>query len=192
MLAKREKRSPTIDCTMQDPLSATQSWLETAVIGLNLCPFAKAEHVHGRIHYCVSEATQAQALLGDLERALMHLHAADPAQVETTLLIHPKVLHDFLDYNDFLAQADALVQTLGLEGELQIASFHPQFQFAGSGVDDISNYSNRSPYPTLHILREASVERAVAAFPDAEMIYARNIATLAALGHAGWGKLWAK
>jgi uncharacterized protein len=172
-------------------IADTQRWLERAVIGLNLCPFAKAEHVHGRIRYSLSDALDTQALLDDMRSELLALQAADPAQCETTLLVHPMVLQDFLDYNDFLGEADALLQELELDGVLQIASFHPQYQFGGTSVDDIENYTNRAPYPTLHILREASVERAVQSFPDAEMIYERNIATLKKLGLAGWKKMLA-
>jgi uncharacterized protein len=172
-------------------IANTQRWLERAVIGLNLCPFAKTEHVHGRIRYCVSDATDTETLLADLRRELLALQAADPAQCETTLLMHPQMLQDFLDYNDFLGEADALLEDLELDGVLQIASFHPHYQFGGTEAGDIENFTNRSPYPTLHILREASVERAVASFPDAEMIYERNIATLKKLGLAGWAKMWA-
>ena len=167
----------------------TQAWLERAVIGLNLCPFAKAEHVHGRIRYVVSDAGKRKALREVLKRELLTLNDADPAQVETTLLIHPRVLHNFYDYNDFLDEADALIDELGLSGVLQIASFHPDYQFAGTQADAIENYSNRSPYPMLHILREASVERAVESFPDAAQIFERNIATLRQLGHTGWAHL---
>ena len=174
---------------MNDPLVATQQWLEKAVIGLNLCPFAKAEHVHGRIRYCVSAARNADVLYEDLQRELLHLQAADPAQVETTLLIAPHTLQDFLHYNDFLDQVDELLEDLELDGVLQVASFHPQYQFAGTEADDITNFSNRSPYPLLHILRETSVEKAVAAFPDAEGIFERNMETLRKLGHPGWVKL---
>ncbi len=172
-----------------EAIAATQHWLERAVIGLNLCPFAKAEHVHGRIRYVHSEARKRKALRQDLARELLALQAADPAKVETTLLIHPHVLHHFLDYNDFLAEADALVEELGLVGELQIASFHPDYQFAGTDPDAIENYSNRSPYPMLHILREASVQRAVASTPDAADIYQRNIDTLRRLGPQGWARV---
>jgi uncharacterized protein len=179
---------------MDEPevIATTQHWLEKAVIGLNLCPFAKAEHVHGRIRYVVSSASKRKALRQDLQRELLALQAADPVQVETTLLIHPQILQDFLDYNDFLGQADELIAQLGLEGELQIASFHPQYQFEGSEEGDIDNYSNRSPYPMLHILREESVARAVQSFPEAAQIYERNIQTLRSLGHAGWQRLMAR
>jgi uncharacterized protein len=171
---------------LNDIITSTQRWLERAVIGLNLCPFAKAEHVHGRIRYRVSDAHTTDALAQHLEEEIIYLLAADPAKTETTLLIHPQVLGDFLDYNDFLAEADAVLERADLDVQLQIASFHPHYQFAGTATDDIDNYTNRSPYPMLHLLREDSVERAVAAFPDAAQIYERNIATLRALGLAGW------
>ena len=172
-----------------DVIASTQRWLERAVIGLNLCPFAKAEHVNGRIRYAVSPALTWQELLDDLGRELLYLHAADPAQCETTLLMHPDVLADFMEFNDFLDRADALLDDFGLAGELQIASFHPHYQFADAPPDDITNYSNRAPWPTLHLLREASVERAVEAFPDAADIYGRNMETLRRIGVEGWQKL---
>lgn len=171
-------------------IATTRDWLEKAVIGLNLCPFAKAVHTKGQVRYVVSGAVEPEALLQELQRELQHLAEVDPEQTDTTLLIHPQVLHDFLDFNDFLASADALLAEMGLEGELQVASFHPQFQFAGTEPGDISNYTNRSPYPTLHLLREASIDRAVEAFPDAEAIYERNIETLEQLGHEGWDALF--
>jgi hypothetical protein len=171
-------------------VAATRRWLERAVIGLDLCPFARPVHLQERIRYRVSAARDADALLQDLSEELLALQAADPAQCETTLLIHPQVMGDFLDYNDFLEVADAAIEALGLEGELQVASFHPRYQFAGTGEDDIDNYSNRSPYPTLHLLRESSVERALDAHPDAGRIYEKNILTLRQLGHAGWRRLW--
>lgn len=171
--------------------AATREWLEKAVIGLNLCPFAKAVHTKGQVRWVVSEATTPEALLAELEDELQHLAAADPQATDTTLLIHPGVLQDFLDFNDFLGPADEVLERLGLDGTLQIASFHPQFQFAGTGPEDISNFSNRAPYPTLHLLREASIDRAVEAFPEAEAIYERNIETLERLGHAGWSALFA-
>ena len=171
-------------------IAATRDWLERAVIGLNLCPFAKAVHVRGQVRYVVSDATTQEELLADLLHELQALADADPDVVETTLLIHPHVLGDFLDYNDFLDIADAAVSELDLDGELQVASFHPDYQFADTVPDDIANFSNRAPYPTLHLLREASVDRAVAAFPEAGQIYDRNIETLRQLGHAGWTALW--
>lgn len=171
-------------------IARTQDWLEKAVIGLNLCPFAKAVHVKRQVRYVVSDATSEEMLLADLLHELEALYDADPEQLETTLIIHPHVLNDFLDYNEFLEVADAAVSELELDGEIQVASFHPDYQFADSGPQDIENFSNRSPYPTLHLLRETSVAKAVAAFPDAARIYQHNIETLRALGHAGWKKLW--
>jgi uncharacterized protein len=170
-------------------LTATQAWLERAVIGLNLCPFAKAVHVKHQIRYVVSCAATPQALRDDLEAELRHLHATAPAAVDTTLLIHPFVLTDFLDYNDFLDVADRMVAKLGLEGEIQVASFHPTYQFADAQPDDIANYTNRSPFPMLHLLREESIERAVEVFPDAATIFERNIETMEKLGHDGWRQL---
>jgi uncharacterized protein len=171
-------------------VAQTRNWLERAVIGLNLCPFAKAVHVKEQVRYAVSEAVTAEQLMQDLARELQFLADADPETCDTTLLIHPGTLRDFLDYNDFLAIADDVIGELGLEGVLQVASFHPDYQFEGTAADDITNYSNRSPYPTLHLLREDSIDRAVAAFPEAESIYETNIETLRRLGHAGWRALW--
>ncbi len=170
-------------------VAATRAWLEKAVIGLNLCPFAKTVHVANQIRYAVSNAQTTEALLADLSCELQTLAAADPAQVETTLLVHPRVLDDFLDYNDFLDIADAAVEELGLTGTIQVASFHPQYRFADTEPDAIENYSNRSPYPMLHLLREESVERAVATFPHAGHIPERNIETLRRIGHDGWRRL---
>jgi hypothetical protein len=165
---------------------ATRHWLEQVVIGLNLCPFAKAVHLKRQIRWVESEARDAEGLLADLVRELQFLAGADPEQIDTTLLIHPHVLNDFPDFNDFLDAADAAVEELGLEGVLQVASLHPHYQFDGTDRDDAGNLSNRSPYPTLHLLREASVDRAVAAFPEAATIYERNIETLRRLGRDGW------
>jgi uncharacterized protein len=167
-------------------IARTQQWLERAVIGLNLCPFAKAEHVHGRIRYAVTDATQSTDLLLELEREITFLLAQDPTKTETTLLIVPQMLADFLDYNDFLDEADSMLEFADPDAQLQIASFHPQYQFAGTRPDDIENFTNRSPYPMLHLLREDSVARAVEAFADAALIYERNIAALRQLGLAGW------
>jgi hypothetical protein len=170
----------------------TRHWLEHAVIGLNLCPFAKAVHVKEQIRWVESAAENPEQLLEDLVRELQLLAAADPAKMETTLLIHPRVLTDFLDYNDFLDVADAAVESLGLAGVLQVASFHPDYQFAGTSPDDAENLSNRSPHPTLHLLREDSIDAAVAAFPEAESIYERNIETLRRLGVEGWRRLMSR
>jgi hypothetical protein len=168
----------------------TRNWLVKAVIGLNLCPFAKAVHVKNQIRYVVSSASTPEALLEDLIRELNFLAEADPAQVDTTLLVHPEVLTDFLDYNDFLDVVDATIEELELDGVIQVASFHPDYQFADSEPDDIENHSNRSPYPTLHLLRESSLDAAVKAFPEAAQIYESNLKTLRTLGHEGWKKLW--
>ncbi len=176
----------------QDPIALTRRWLERAVIGLNLCPFAKAVHVKGQVRFVLSEATTPEVLLEELVTELAWLRDADPQTTDTTLLIHPLVLNDFLDYNDFLDAADAAIESLDLEGVLQVASFHPDYQFAGTAPDDIGNYSNRSPFPTLHLLREASVSRAVDTFPDADGIVDRNIATLEKLGHEAWRELLSK
>ncbi|MBO4119953.1 DUF1415 domain-containing protein [Cupriavidus gilardii] len=170
----------------QTILDATRHWLTRAVIGLNLCPFAKSVHVKEQIRYVVCEATDAEALLDALEAELKALAEADPARIDTTLLIVPRMLADFADYNDFLYLAERLLDSLGLSGVLQIASFHPQYQFAGTEADDIENYTNRAPYPILHLLREDSIERAVEAFPDAADIYERNEETMRRLGHEGW------
>jgi len=169
--------------------AATEQWLEKAVIGLNLCPFAKAVHVKKQVRYVVSEATSPEELLEDLIKELEFLAAEDAEVVDTTLLIHPLVLQDFEDYNEFLDVADAALEELKLDGELQVASFHPEYQFADTDKNDISNYTNRSPYPTLHLLREASIDRAVEAFPEAADIFEKNIETMEKLGHEGWDKL---
>jgi uncharacterized protein len=173
-------------------LTQTRVWLERAVIGLNLCPFAKAVHVKQQIRWVVSDASSTAALAQVLEHELALLRDADPAQIDTTLLIHPQVLHDFLDYNDFLDEADRLLQAMELDGVIQIASFHPQYQFAGTAADDVTNCTNRSPHPMLHLLREDSVARAVTATPDAAQIYERNMAALQQLGMAGWRALLEK
>jgi len=172
-----------------DYILDTKIWLERAVIGLNLCPFAKAVHVKNQIRYVVSEATSVETLIENLLLELNHLANASVEEIDTTLIIHPHVLSDFLDYNDFLEVADGAVEELGLTGEIQVASFHPQYQFADTEPEDITNYTNRAPYPTLHLLREASVERAVAAFPEAAEIFEKNMATLEKLGHSGWQAL---
>lgn len=170
-------------------IAATQKWLEKAVIGLNLCPFAKAVHVRQQIRYVVSDATTPEQLLEELMKELELLAEANPDKIDTTLIIHPQVLGDFEDYNEFLDVADAALEDMDLAGVLQVASFHPDYQFADTDRNDIENYTNRSPYPTLHLLREDSVERAVDAFPEAEAIFEKNIETMTALGHDGWDKL---
>lgn len=182
----------TPEPTAAQVIAATRQWLERAVIGLNLCPFAKPVHLRNQIRYAVSEARTEVALLADLRSELVTLRDADPEQIETTLLLHPRVLCDFGEFNQFLDAAEAVLTELDLVGEIQLASFHPDYQFAGTEPDDVTNCTNRSPFPTLHLLREASIARAVAAFPRPEEIYEANQATLRRLGHAGWRRLWVK
>jgi uncharacterized protein len=170
-------------------VAATRDWLEKLVIGLNLCPFAKAVHAKTQIRFVVSRARNSDALLEDLERELKLLVETDPERIDTTLLIHPEVLTDFLDYNDFLDICDSVIEELELDGIVQVASFHPQYQFADTEVDDVANFTNRSPYPTLHLLREDSVTRAVETFPDVDSIYQKNIMTLQRLGKEHMEKL---
>ncbi len=168
------------------PIAATRNWLQRAVIGLNLCPFAKAVFAKDQIRYVLSEARDVESLIADLLAELNHLHETPAEQTDTTLLIHPHVLQDFLDYNDFLDIAEAALTQLDLDGEIQIASFHPDYRFADCLDDAIENYTNRAPLPMLHLLRESSVERAAEAFPDADVIVERNKATLRRLGSEGW------
>jgi hypothetical protein len=175
---------------LDEIVAATRRWLERSVIGLKLCPFAESVYKSERIRYRVSEHRSAAGLLDDLRSELAFLNEQDAGACETTLLIHPWVLTDFIEFNDFLAVCERQIVDLGLEGELQIANFHPQYRFAGAQPEDIENYTNRSPYPTLHVLREASIERALASVPDPDVIYRRNILTLRMLGHEGWRKLW--
>jgi hypothetical protein len=167
----------------------TRRWVQRAVIGLNLCPFAKSVEVKEQVRYVISHAVRAKAMLVDLKRELQHLMDTDPAQLDTTLLIAPDGFADFLEFNELLVRADQLLVDLDLDGVLQIASLHPLYQFADTEPDDITNYTNRAPYPTLHLLREDSVDRAVAAFPNAETIYETNMQTMQRLGQAGWSAL---
>ena len=175
--------------TDQEVLDKTRLWLEKAVIGLNLCPFAKAVYVKNQVRLVVSHARHADDLLEELDRELDLLAATPAEEVDTTLLIHPTLFEDFLDFNDFLEIAEGVVNEHGLEGVIQLASFHPRFQFEGTEPDDIGNYTNRAPFAILHLLREDSVERAVEAFPEAEAIFEQNIEALEKLGHAGWKAL---
>lgn len=174
----------------QDIVTSVETWLERAVIGLNLCPFARAVHVRKQIRYTVSTATEPDQLVRALTEELAHLHGCDPQITDTTLLIHPWILEDFSEYNEFLDIADVILAGMGLEGEIQIASFHPDYQFSGTQRDDVSNYTNRAPYPILHLLREDSIDRAVASVPNTDDIYKRNIATLKTLGSEGWSRLF--
>ncbi|GGY59714.1 DUF1415 domain-containing protein [Marinobacter zhanjiangensis] len=164
----------------QAVVQATRRWVEDVVVDLNLCPFARRELINNRVRFAVTDVQTPDALLGDLQRELLKL--VDDNSIETTLLIHPGVLQDFHDYNDFLAMADGLVEILELEGVIQIASFHPHYQFAGTAADAAENYTNRSPWPMLHLLREASLEKAIAAYPDTDAIPRRNIERVEALG----------
>jgi uncharacterized protein len=170
-------------------IAASRNWVERAVIGLNLCPFAKAVERRGQVRYVVSRATDEDALLADLRRELDHLAATPAEQTDNTLLIHPDVLREFFEFQSFLPRANLLVRKAGRDGVFQIASFHPDFQFADAEPDDLGNFTNRAPYPTLHLLREASITAVVSAYPAAESIYERNVATLNALGREGWDKL---
>ena len=167
-------------------LQTTERWLERAVIGLNLCPFAKAVHVKGQIHYALTWSQETADVLDDLTVALHDLLAQDPQQRDTTLLIAPNAFADFWDFHGFVQRAGKLLRSLRLDSALQIASFHPQYEFAQTPAGDMAHYTNRAPYPILHLLREDSMDRAVAAYPDAALIYERNIARLRDLGAAGW------
>lgn len=168
--------------TNQTYIAQTRRWLENVVLRHNLCPFAHKPFQGGQIRYAVTDSARPEYLLEDLQQELEHLRATPPAEVETTLLIHPNVLEDFLDYNDFLDLADALLAEGGFEGEFQIASFHPDYQFADTRADDAENYTNRSPWPMLHLIREASLEQAIATYPDADAIPQRNIDLMNGLG----------
>ncbi|HEY3432953.1 MAG TPA: DUF1415 domain-containing protein [Rhodocyclaceae bacterium] len=174
---------------VEEITAATRHWLEKAVIGLNLCPFAKSVHVKKQVRYAVTAAETADELLAELAHEFQLMVDTEPKVLDTILLIHPKAMVSFIDYHFFLSECDALLKNEGYEGVFQIASLHPQYEFAGTEPDDIENYTNRSPYPTLHLLREESIDRAVAAFPNAESIYERNIDTMKRLGHEGWRRL---
>lgn len=170
-------------------LAATRAWLERAVIGLNLCPFAKAVHARGQVHFAVSAADSPAQVLEDLVRELDALVVRDPQERDTTLLVVPRCLEQFLDYNAVVARGERMIRKKRLEGVIQLASFHPHYCFADANEDDVTNFSNRSPYPTLHLLREASIEKAVRAFPDPQAIYGANLETLRKLGAQGWAAL---
>jgi uncharacterized protein len=170
-------------------IADTRRWLERAVIGLNLCPFAKAVLVKGQVHFAASEAQDAAGVLEDFTRELAALLALPARERDTTLLVIPSGMEDFLAFNDLVARAERAVRKRRLDGVVQVASFHPRFVFAGEDEDDITNYTNRSPWPTLHLLREESMDRAVAAFPDAAEIYETNMDTLRRLGPEGWAAL---
>lgn len=167
----------------------TQKWLLEAVVGLNLCPFAKAVVVKDMVRYRVCASSDPADVLAMLREELQHLAEADSDTLDTTLLIAPNALPNFLDFNDFLADCDEVLIELELDGVLQVADFHPHYQFGGTEADDIENFTNRTPYPTLHLLREASIDKAVEAYPDASLIFERNIEVLNKLGHEGWKAL---
>lgn len=170
-------------------IAHTKHWLEKAVIGLNLCPFAKAPYNKGQVRIAVSHAKHLDGFLEDLDRELQHLLTTAPDELATTLLIHPHLFDDFLLFNDVTELADQAILDNQAEGILQIAPFHPAFQFEGTNINDVSNYTNRSPYPTLHLIREADIARAAEAFPDASVIFERNIRLLEEMGEEGWQKL---
>ena len=170
-------------------IADTRRWVQRAVIGLNLCPFAKSVEVKNQVRYVISHATKVKALMAVLKRELLHLVATPAAELDTTLLIAPDGFAEFLDFNAVLERADQLLIDLDLDGVLQIASLHPQYQFADTEPDDITNNTNCAPYPTLHLLREESVDRAVAAFPDPEAIFETNMETMQKLGAEGWAAL---
>ena len=175
--------------TEKQIIAYTSAWVEHVVIGLNLCPFAKPVHTKGQIDYFLSHARDETTLAADLRLAMQRLIASTPEKMDTCLLIHPWVLSDFFDYNNFLDIADAILDELELIGVLQIASFHPHYQFAGTTEDDVTNCTNRSPFPMLHLLREKSLDKATAALPDANVIVDRNVDTMISLGHEGWNHL---
>ena len=170
-------------------ISDSQQWLERAVIGLNLCPFAKSVHVKSLIRYAISDAKSESELLADLQSELIFLNSVSPTITDTTLLIAPMCLHDFLEFNQFILKANKSLTKLDLDGIFQIATLHPQYQFAGTDVDDITNYTNRAPYPTLHLLRESSIDRALQAIPNAESIFEVNMNTMRRIGVEGWRDL---
>jgi hypothetical protein len=181
-----DKANDTLACIA---IEDTQHWLLQAVVGLNLCPFAKSVVVKDMVRYRVCTSAEPDDVLTLLREELLYLAAADPDTLDTTLLITPNALPDFLDFNDFLAECDAVLIDLALDGVLQVADFHPRYQFGGTDEDDIENFTNRTPYPTLHLLREASIDKAVEAYPDASLIFERNMEVLNKLGHAGWEAL---
>ena len=175
--------------TEKQIIAYTSAWVEQVVIGLNLCPFAKPVHTKGQIDYFLSHARDETTLAADLRLAMQRLIASTPDSMDTCLLIHPWVLSDFFDYNNFLDITDEILDELESSGVLQIASFHPHYQFAGTTEDDVTNCTNRSPFPMLHLLREESLDKATAALPDANVIVDRNLNTMITLGHEGWNRL---
>ena len=163
-------------------MAAVRQWVDTVVVGLNLCPFAKRELDKDRARFVVSDATKEHDLLVDLEAELELLEK--DASIETTLLVHPRVLETFSEYNQFLNLAEGLLQQMQLDGVYQIASFHPDYQFGGTEPDDAENYTNRSPYPVLHLLREESLDRVLESTEYAEQIPIRNVRLMNSMGPA--------
>ncbi|HEX5739212.1 MAG TPA: DUF1415 domain-containing protein [Hydrogenophaga sp.] len=173
--------------TEEQVLADTRHWLEKAVIGLNLCPFARSVYVKNQVRIVVSQARHLDAFLDDLDRELDLLVNTPADEIDTTLLVHPTLFPHFDVFNDFQNVVDDVVAEHELEGVIQVAHFHPAFQFEGTEADDVTNFTNRAPYPVLHLLREESVERAVASEGgDAEAIVERNLKTLRDLGADGW------
>lgn len=175
--------------SIDSAIADMRRWLERAVIGLNLCPFAKAVYVKDQVHFAGTLAQDAEAILQDFARELDALAATDASQRDTTLLVIPQGMEDFYTFNDLAGRAERMVRKRGLEGEIQVAHFHPRFVFAGTDEADITNFTNRAPWPTLHLLRESSIDRAVAAFPDASAIYEANMEAMRRLGPEGWEAL---
>lgn len=189
---ERPGQEVPVEVTFTEPevaLAATRRWVERAVIGLNLCPFAKAVHVRGQLHFSVCQASSASVVLEHLGLELQALIECGPLERETTLVVVPDCLQEFLEFNMVVARGERLIRKKGLEGVIQLASFHPRFCFSGAADGDFANYSNRSPYPTLHLLREESIDKAVRVFPDPQSIYGANVRTLNELGAAGWAAL---
>ena len=189
LLAPQIPVPTSVPATADAAIADTHRWIERAVIGLNLCPFAKAVYTKGQVHYAVCDSADPSEVLAALDREAKELVAHDAEVRDTTLLLATACLHDFLDFNDFVGRAERLLAKRGLAGELQLATFHPGYQFGGTAAGDITNATNRAPWPTLHLLREVSIDRAVEAFPDAEAIFGRNMDTLERLGATGWDAL---
>ncbi|MDZ4725597.1 MAG: DUF1415 domain-containing protein [Leptospira sp.] len=170
-------------------IQKTKSWLEKIVIGLNLCPFAKSVFIKNQIRFAVTLTTSKKELGQILTSEFDLLLNLEKEKTETTLLIIPNLFPRFLDFNDYLAEAEERLGKANLEGVLQIASFHPDYQFAGRKPDDPANFVNRSPYPILHLLREESIEEVVEHYPNIDDIYPNNIQTLRNLGIEAWKSL---
>lgn len=167
---------------VSDPAAETLCWVRTVVIGLGLCPFAARVVENGQLSIRISDADSPEALLQHLLDELQQLEQVPAEETDTVLLVHPGVLQDFDDYNEFLGLVDLLLEQEGFEGVFQVASFHPDYRFGGVSADDVSNYTNRSPYPMLHIIREHSLEQAIASFPDVDAVPQKNIETMQKLG----------